>query len=518
MIKRKSIDTICHEHIEYYAVKQIKDIMDRAGFKIINITENDCNGGSFRITVSKRTSDKFIEATQLITKYLENETLYRLSEPDTYRDFLNECNYEVQKLKHLINAINNSGKKVYIYGASTKGNCLLQYANIGPEQIKYAVERNPNKVGKMTSTFIEIISEEKMRENPPDYLLVLPWHFKEEIIKRESTFLENGGQFIFPLPSLSIIGNKPRVLITGINGQIGTFCKDIFSKKYSVYGIQRENTMHSISTNFSFDIRNKDMLELTLLTIHPDVVIHLASLTKTEDCIQNPVAACEVNGVSIVQLCNIIHTHKLNIKLINASSSEIFKGNVNYTVTTESSSYIPTHPYAIAKLLGHQFIDYYRTAYNLHFCNCVVFTTESSLRNDFFLLKKLTNHAKTWKEKNEPIHVGSLESNRTILHASDVANAFYLIADQEKAKNYIISNDTSYRIKDLVKLIYNINNINLCDLGNALIDAASKLPVVLMDSCFRNEITDIKGDNSALKSIGWEPKYTIEETLREMGN
>jgi GDP-mannose 4,6-dehydratase len=517
MIKRKSIDTICHEHIEYYAVKQIKEIMDRAGFKIVNITENECNGGSFRITVAKKESKKFMEGTVLINKYLENEKLYLLSEPNTYRDFLKHCDTEVKKLKHLIKAINESGKKVYIYGASTKGNCLLQYAGIGPELVRYAVERNPQKVGKMTSTFIEIISEETMRENPPDYLLVLPWHFKEEIIKREAEFLEKGGQFIFPLPSLSIVGNKPKVLITGINGQIGSFVRDIFTKKYSIYGIHKKTISGSQSTNFTFDLSNKDELELTVLTVCPDVIVHLASLTKTEDCIQNPVNAVDINGLVTVKLCDIIHKNKLKTKLLNASSSEIYKGNVNYVIKENDTNYLPTHPYSYAKLVGHQFVDFYRNTYNLKFFNCIVFTTESSLRNNFFLLKKLSNHAKVWKDKMEPIHVGGLDSNRSILHAWDVANAFFLIADQDNAKNYVISNDESYKVKDLVKIVYNLRGINLYEKDNSLIDTVSGTPVVIMDSCFRSDITDIKGDNSTLKSIGWVQKYSIEETLREMG-
>ena len=518
MIKRKSIDTICHEHIEYYAVKQIKEIMDRSGFKIINITENECNGGSFRITVAKNKSTKFLEATSLVNKYLENEKLYMLSEPNTYRDFLNHCDFEVKKLKHLIKSINESGKKVYIYGASTKGNCLLQYAGIGPELVKYAVERNLQKVGKMTSTFIEIISEETMRENPPEYLLVLPWHFKDEIIKRESEFLENGGQFIFPLPNLSIVGNKPKALITGINGQIGGYVKDIFAKKYSVYGIHRTVLPGTESTNFAFNISNRDELELTVLTVNPDVIVHLASLTKTEDCIQNPVDAADVNGVVTVKLCDIIHKNKLKTKLLNASSSEIYKGNVNYVIKENDNNFNPTHPYSFAKLLGHQYVDFYRNTYNLKCFNCIVFTTESSTRNDFFLLKKLSNHAKTWKDKMEPIHVGSLDSNRSILHASDVAYAFYLIANQDNAKNYVISSDESFRVKDLVKLIYNLRDIHTYEKNNALIDSDNNKQVVIMDSCFRNDITDIKGDNSALKSIGWIQKYGIEETLREMGS
>lgn len=516
MIKRKSIDTICHEHIEYYAVLQIKEIMDRAGFKIINITENECNGGSFRITVCKKESKKFIEATSLIHKYLENEKLYQLSNPSTYKQFIKDCDYEIQKLKHLIHAIHNSGKKIYIYGASTKGNCLLQYAQIGPEYIPYAVERNPQKVGKMTSTFIEIISEETMRENPPDYLLVLPWHFKDEILKRESHFLEQGGQFVFPLPSLSIIGNKPKLLITGINGQIGNYTKSIFSKKYSIYGIQKQPCTDQLTTLFSFDIRNKPQLELTVLTIQPDLIIHLASLSKTEDCIQNPLEACEINGLSTIQLCEIIHKNKLKTKLLHASSSELFKGHVNYTISSDSDHFKPTHPYSFAKLLGHQMIDYYRNTYNLRFYNCIIFTTESSKRNNFFLLKKIANHSKHWNQQKEPIHVGSLDSNRSILHAYDVANAFFFISEQDLAKNYVISNDDSYKMKDLVKLLYSIHNIHLVERDNVFVEISTNMPVVIMDSCFRNEITDIKGDNSSLKSIGWKQNYSVEEILKEM--
>jgi GDP-mannose 4,6-dehydratase len=518
MINKRSIDTICHEHIEYYSVKNIKDIMDRAGFKIINISENECNGGSFRITVSKKKCTKFLEASLLVNNYLENENNYRLNEPDCYKTFLKECDYEVEKLKLLIKSINDSGKKVYIYGASTKGNCLLQYANIGPELVKYAVERNPQKVGKMTSTFIEIISEETMRENPPEYLLVLPWHFRDEIIKRESIFLENGGSFIFPFPQLEIYSNKPKVLITGINGQIGNYVREVFSKEYSIYGICKNITMFNESTNFIFDICDTKLLKNTILSINPDIIVHLASLTKTEDCIQNPVDAVEINGLVTIKLCEIIHKNKLKSKLLNASTSEIFKGHVNYTIKNDSNYFMPTNPYSITKLLSHQFIDYYRNTYNLNFFNCIIFTTESSLRNSFFFFKKLSAHAKKWKETREPIHVSSLDSNRSILHAYDVANAFFLIGKQDIPQNYIISSDNSHNIKDLVKMIYNLQDINLVEQNNMLIDNSSKTPVIIIDSCFGNEITDIKGDNSNLKSIGWKSLYTIEDILREMSN
>ena len=202
MIERNSFDTICHEHIEYYGIRQIQHILNKSGFKMIQISLNDCNGGSMRVFAAKKDSH-WKEDAHTLKNLLEQE--FHLSDRDTYRNFMKRCDTEIAKLKaHLA-----TGKTTYVYGASTKGNCLLQYANIGSNEIKYAVERNPEKVGRTTSTGIEIISEETMRASPPEYLLVLPWHFKTEIIDRESAFLKSGGKLIFPLPTFEIVGDSP---------------------------------------------------------------------------------------------------------------------------------------------------------------------------------------------------------------------------------------------------------------------------------------------------------------------
>ena len=200
MLERNSFDTICHEHVEYYGVRQIKHILDLAGFILVRASLNDCNGGSTRFFAAKKGS-RWSEDTHMLQTLLAGEA--HLSDPRTYEDFMTRCDVEIAKLRaHL-----DSGKTTYIYGASTKGNCLLQYAGIGPTDIKYAVERNPQKFGCMTSTGIPIISEETMRVAPPDYLLVLPWHFRDEIVKRESAFLQAGGRLIFPLPEFQIVEN-----------------------------------------------------------------------------------------------------------------------------------------------------------------------------------------------------------------------------------------------------------------------------------------------------------------------
>lgn len=202
MLERNSFDTICHEHVEYYGIRQIKHILDLAGFKIVRVSLNDCNGGSSRIFAAKKES-RWTEDIRMVQKLLDEEE--HLADPKTYSTFMAGCDAQIAKLKdHLA-----TGATTYIYGASTKGNCLLQYAGIGPELVKYAVERNPAKVGCVTSTGIEIISEETMRAAPPAYLLVLPWHFKTEIVARESEFLKAGGRLIFPLPAFEMVRDSP---------------------------------------------------------------------------------------------------------------------------------------------------------------------------------------------------------------------------------------------------------------------------------------------------------------------
>lgn len=209
MLDRNSIDTICHEHLEYYSLHVVKNIAEQAGFKIVDVKFNDCNGGSFRVYFAK--SGSHHKESSVVADILENEKTRDLQNPKTYIDFMTNCDVEIKYLTNLIDHINSSGQKMYIYGASTKGNCLLQYANIGEDKVSFAVERNLSKIGKMTSTGIPIISEETMRENPPEYLLVLPWHFRDEIIQREDAYLENGGQLVFPFPKFEIYSKKKRL-------------------------------------------------------------------------------------------------------------------------------------------------------------------------------------------------------------------------------------------------------------------------------------------------------------------
>ena len=231
MLERNSIDTICHEHLEYYGVRQIKEIMDRTGFKIIDISLNECNGGSFRIYVAKSGAE-----VEKVQRFLENENRLGIHTKERYEQFNRDCKTEVDKLVAFIEIAKSNNKKTYVYGASTKGNCLLQFAKIDSSSMPFAVERNLLKVGRTTSTGIEIISEETMCKDPPHYMLVLPWHFRSEIIKREAEFLDNGGQLLFPFPKFEVYSSKPKTLITGIDGQIGAHVENLLAPTDSLYG------------------------------------------------------------------------------------------------------------------------------------------------------------------------------------------------------------------------------------------------------------------------------------------
>jgi hypothetical protein len=205
MIKNTSYDTICHEHLEYYSLKSIKYIFDKIGFKIVDIEFNDVNGGSFALTVTKKKS-KYKENKALIEWLLEKEELYQYNSLSTFDEFFKKTVKHKKILKKLLVDLKNDKKKVIGYGASTKGNVILQYCNIKEDLLPYISEVNTYKYNKFTpGSNIRIISEKKAKLLKPDFYLVFPWHFKNFIINKEKNFIKNGGRLIFPLPDIEIV-------------------------------------------------------------------------------------------------------------------------------------------------------------------------------------------------------------------------------------------------------------------------------------------------------------------------
>lgn len=205
MLATNSYDTICHEHLEFYSLKVVHALLKRHGLKIIDVATNAINGGSFAITAAKADS-RWPANTAVIEWMLRQEASAGYETGKPYSDFAERVQRHRDGLKDLISSLNREGKKVVGYGASTKGNVLLQYCGFGPEEIACIADVNPDKHGAYTpGTQIPIVSEEEARALKPDYFLVLPWHFRDHIVQREQEFMESGGHLIFPLPTIEIV-------------------------------------------------------------------------------------------------------------------------------------------------------------------------------------------------------------------------------------------------------------------------------------------------------------------------
>jgi len=192
MLEKNDLGNICHEHLEYYSLESLKYLFETNGLEMFRIEENDVNGGSYRIFARhyKGTGVKFKE------KYTRRDIL----------QFAKRIEDNRRRCVEFIKAEVDKGKKVYVYGASTKGNVILQYYGLDNTLISGASERSPEKWGKYTiGSWIPIVSEDDARKAKPDYFLVLPWAFFDEFYKREKEWRSGGGKFIVPLPEFRVV-------------------------------------------------------------------------------------------------------------------------------------------------------------------------------------------------------------------------------------------------------------------------------------------------------------------------
>ena len=205
MLRTNSYDTICHEHLEFYSFQVVKNILENNGLKVVDVQMNAINGGSFAVTACKNKAS-FRANTPIIEWLLKQELDMGLDNPKPYRDFEERVYRHRKNLTELVQALVSDGKKIIGYGASTKGNVLLQFCGLTNKHIPFIAEVNEDKFGCFTpGTNIPIISDKEALGMNPDYFLVLPWHFKNSILEREKEYLANGGKFIFPLPEIEII-------------------------------------------------------------------------------------------------------------------------------------------------------------------------------------------------------------------------------------------------------------------------------------------------------------------------
>lgn len=201
MLKMNAYDTVCHEHLEYYALRQIKWMADRVGFNIIDVELNDVNGGSFSISAIK--SKGSAKHSSQVTEMLEREEMLGLSELAPYQMFATRVARQKERLLEFVDTAQREGKSIGVLGASTKGNVVLQYCGLSLRDIVCVGEVNPDKYGCYTpGTWIPIVPENELLALKPDYLLVLPWHFRD-FFKSNKKYADFA--LVVPLPNVELL-------------------------------------------------------------------------------------------------------------------------------------------------------------------------------------------------------------------------------------------------------------------------------------------------------------------------
>jgi len=205
MLENNAFDNIVHEHLEYYSLNSLQFLLEKHGLKVFDVELNNINGGSIRTYIKHKECKKY-KISEKVKEIPEYENKIGLDDNQPYHDFAKRIVNLKENTINFIKTEVNKGGKVYVYGASTRGNALLQYYELDNRLIAAAADRNPTKWGKkIVGSQIPIISEEQARKEKPDYFLVLPWYFIDEFKQREASYLQSGGKFIVPLPKLQII-------------------------------------------------------------------------------------------------------------------------------------------------------------------------------------------------------------------------------------------------------------------------------------------------------------------------
>jgi hypothetical protein len=206
MLERNGFDNIGHEHLEYYCLGTMQTLLQRHGLEVFEAETNDVNGGSFRTFICHAGSFRKEKSVTLMNSH---ESQMALAENKTYDEFAKRISNIRSKTHQFIQSEVKQGKSVYAYGASNRGNTILQYCGLDHSLIKKATDANPEKWGRKTAgTLIPIVSKEEARRDRPDYFLILPHHFLEEIMRDEKDYLESEGKFIVPLPDFRVMSSR----------------------------------------------------------------------------------------------------------------------------------------------------------------------------------------------------------------------------------------------------------------------------------------------------------------------
>jgi GDPmannose 4,6-dehydratase len=311
----------------------------------------------------------------------------------------------------------------------------------------------------------------------------------------------------------------PKALITGINGQDGSYLAEfLLDKDYEVYGILKRNSVAENQTarlNNIFDkiqLTYADLTDLsslikTIQDIQPDEIYNLAAQSHVRISFDQPIYTLNSTGTGVLNLLEATKLIKPNTKIYQASSSEMFGNSIDDDgYQRETTPMNPVSPYGCAKVFGYNICKNYRHSYNMFISNGILFNHESPRRGTNFVTNKVVKEAIKIKLKlSNELKLGNLDASRDWGHAKDYVEAMHLILQQPNPDDFVCATGISHTVREL------------CDYVFSSLDMDWKEYVVQDEKYFRPEELDIlKGDSSKLRALGWKPKYTFETMLDEM--
>jgi GDPmannose 4,6-dehydratase len=328
--------------------------------------------------------------------------------------------------------------------------------------------------------------------------------------------------------------NKKVALITGVAGQIGSYLAEVLIEKgYEVYGIIRRSSQVStareridpiIGLNVLYgDLGDSGVIERIVSEVQPDEIYNLAAQSHVAISFEIPEYTSDVTALGALRICEAARKLKKNVKIYQASTSELYGGIYDYAVN-EETPFHPKSPYGVAKLYAFWMMKNYRESYGLFCSNGIVFNSESSRRSENFVTRKITKGvAEIMNGKKEKIQLGNLNAKRDWNHSKDTAEAMWIILQADKPGDYVMASGISYSVRDFVEASFRHVGVDIVWKGEGLNEVGydkntGKEYIVVNPYYFRpSEVEVLIGDSSKLRNeLGWSPKFDFNDIVAEM--